>query len=175
MSDEVGQSAAAFSRDFALAALGPEGARVRIEAGPAERAAIAERLGLPSLVRLAGEFALTPFRGGIDLRLSIDAEAQRQCVVSLEAMSETIRDEIRMRFERGVDPDELDDSIDDGVMREPLEGDAIDLGELLVQQLSLSLDPYPRKTGADPLLGKYRDATSPSPFAVLKGAVDRER
>ena len=64
---------------------------------------------------------------------------------------------------------ELDDEGDnEDEWREPLEGDEIDLGELLVQHLSLALDPYPRLEGAESLLPEYRTATLSSPFAALK-------
>ena len=64
--------------------------------------------------------------------------------------------------------------INDDWTREPLETATIDLADMLVQHLSLSLDPHPRKPGAKSLLEDYRDAASPSPFAVLKGLVDRD-
>ncbi|MGD9801132.1 MAG: hypothetical protein AB7V02_11105, partial [Parvularculaceae bacterium] len=61
---------------------------------------------------------------------------------------------------------------DETAWREPLDGDEIDLGELLVQHLSLALDPYPRKDGAESLLETYRNAATASPFAGLKGLKD---
>ncbi len=165
----------AFSRVFDLDALGADGANVIVDANPEERRAIAHRLGLPALSRLRGEFRLTPIANGIDVRLHLDAVAERQCVASLEAMTEEIDETIAVRFERTLTGDEAGDAIEDEVLREPLEGDTIDLGELLIQQLSLSLDPHPRKPGARSLLEDYRDAASTSPFDVLKPLVDGER
>ncbi|MEM6491718.1 MAG: DUF177 domain-containing protein, partial [Pseudomonadota bacterium] len=51
---------------------------------------------------------------------------------------------------------------------EPVDGDAIDLGELAAQALSLALDPHPRAPDA-PDDASYAEADSapPSPFAKL--------
>lgn len=161
-----------FSHMIELASLAEKGASVIVQPNDQEREAIARRLDLPALHRLRGEFRLRPIGGGIDAVLQLDAEAERTCVVTLEPMTEIIREEIAMQFIRDLDDEEIDP--DDPVMREPLEGDAIDLGEILVQHLSLSLIPHPRKADADQILEKYRGAASTSPFAGLKGLVDRE-
>lgn len=162
------------SRLVDVASLDASGGDYVIEPTEAERAAIAKRLGIPAIKSLRGEFRLTPLRGGVEIRLKIDAEAERICVASLEPMRETIREEIRMQFDRNYAEDESDDLADSELLREPLDGDELDLGELLVQHLSLSLDPYPRKEGAEGLADKFRDATSSSPFSALKGLADHE-
>lgn len=155
-----------------IASLPADGASFLIEPGDAERQGIAARIEIPALARLSGAFRLTPFPGGVDVRLRLLASAARQCVVSLEPMTEEIDETILMRFERAFADDAAID--DDDILREPLDGDTVDLGELLVQHLSLSLDPYPRKDGANRLLDQYRSAASPSPFAVLKDIPRRD-
>jgi hypothetical protein len=40
----------------------------------------------------------------------------------------------------------VDTPYDEVTLPEPFDGDAIDLGELVAQQLALVLDPYPRKS-----------------------------
>lgn len=160
------------SRLIIISGLDAAGADYAIEATVAERIAIAQRLDIPALNSLTGKFRLTPMRGGVEIRLALEAEAERTCVVSLEPMIETIHDAVTMQLLRAYDPEAYLN--DDDIMRERLDGDEIDLGELLVQFLSLSLAPYPRKRDAAPLLEKYRDATSLSPFAALKGQGDRE-
>lgn len=162
------------SRLVDVASLDAQGADYVVEPTEAERAAIARRLDIPAVNRLRGEFQLTPVRGGVDILLRIDAEAERICVASLEPMRETIREDIRMQFDRNYVEDESDDLADSDLLREPLAGDDIDLGELLVQHLSLSLDLYPRKEGAESLADKFRSAASASPFSVLKGLADRD-
>lgn len=165
---------AALSRPVDVSALERGETVIVLEADENQRRAIAERLGVPGVDRLHGEFRLTPFPDGVDLNLRLEASVQRRCVVSLEPMTESVRETIVTRFEKSFH-DEQELSADLNVEREPLEGDRLDLGEILVQHLSLSLDPYPRKPDAQSLLAQYRDATSDSPFEALKGLVDRDR
>ncbi|MCB2112717.1 MAG: DUF177 domain-containing protein [Parvularculaceae bacterium] len=157
----------AISRVIEIGALHAREAEFVIEANEEQRAAIAARLGAPSITRLRGVFRVQPTRGGAEIDLKLSAAVMRHCVVSLEEMIETVEEEIPMVFDRRFI--ELDDEGDnEDEWREPLEGDEIDLGELLVQHLSLALDPYPRLEGAESLLPEYRTATLSSPFAALK-------
>ena len=52
---------------------------------------------------------------------------------------------------------------------EEIEGNAIDLGEMVAQCLALELDPYPRKPGIEyvPEAEKLQDSGAESPFAAL--------
>lgn len=163
-----------FSRIVEIASLDPDGADYVIEPNEAEREAIAGRLDIPALKELRGAFKLTPIRGRVNVLLLIEAEAVRSCVVSLEPMAETIREYVEMQFSRAFEETESDEAQEDGIFREPLIDDQIDLGELLTQHLSLSLAPYPRREGAKSLAENFRDATSASPFSVLKGLIGRE-
>lgn len=157
-----------------LATLDGGPTRIKIETNEAERAEIARRLDLPSLTGLSGEFDLTPTAAGVDILISVKAVAERACVVSLEMFTETVDERFKLRLERRFDDESESDGDDDDWTREPLESEVLDLGEILVQHLSLALDPHPRKPGAKSLLEDFRDAASPSPFAVLKGMVDRD-
>lgn len=164
---------AKLSRLVIVSEMDASGADYAIEASADERQEIAERLDIPALSRLTGNFRLTPMRDGVDIRLTLNAEAERTCVVSLEPITEAIHEAVTIQLLRAYEPEA--DIDNDDISRERLESDEIDLGEMLVQFLSLSLDPYPRRSGAEPLLEKYRDAASLSPFAALKGLVDREQ
>ena len=162
------------SRPIEISTIAEGGADYVIEPSENERAAIARRLGIPAITKLRGQFHLERRRGGVDAQLTINAETERTCVASLEPMTETIRETILMQFRRDLEETEADDAIDNEVLLEPLDGDEIDLGELLVQHLALSLDPYPRFEDAQSLAEKYRGAASPSPFSTLKGLVERD-
>lgn len=157
------------SRIVDISVLDAAGAKFVVEPNEEERAAIAKRLDIPAVRKLRGDFLLTPIRGGVDIALILDAETERACVASLEPMTETIREEVRVEFDRNYAEEEDRDFSETGILREPLDSAEVDLGELLVQHLSLSLDPYPRKDGAERLADKFRDATSVSPFLPLKG------
>ena len=52
---------------------------------------------------------------------------------------------------------------------EPLTGDVLDIGELVAEELSLALDPYPRLPDAEPGRPESsgRDVPRESPFDVL--------
>ncbi|MEK7265027.1 MAG: hypothetical protein AAB227_02910 [Pseudomonadota bacterium] len=163
-----------FSRIIDVKTLDEAGARHVLEPTQAELSAIARRLDIPAIKRLRGEFTLKPTHAGVDIALKLDAEAARICVASLEPLDETIREEIKMSFDRNYAEDETEDFDDSDIVREPLKGGEIDIGELLVQYLSLSLDPFPRKAGAESLTEKFRDAALSSPFSALKGFGDRE-
>ena len=62
---------------------------------------------------------------------------------------------------------------------EPIVGGKIDVGELVVQYLSLALNPYPRKEGVHSDFGEpledAPDGTYNNPFAALKEWKDREK
>lgn len=163
---------AAAARPVEIASLAPGRTVFSLSMNEAERKAIAKRLGEPAIRRLEGEIALTPFAGGVAAEIDVTADLDRICVASLEPMSESVREHFAIRFERDFSEAEDDENADDETLREPLDGETIDLVELLIQHLSLSLDPYPRKEGAEALLEGSRAATKISPFADLKRLVD---
>ncbi|MDZ7627799.1 MAG: DUF177 domain-containing protein [Parvularculaceae bacterium] len=144
--------------------------RFRLTASATECRAIAERIGEMGVETLSGDFTVTPYSGGVALSLHVTARVDRICVTSLEPITEDVDETYSIRLER-----DFDDSADDpeaDFSREPLEGDTLDLGEILVQHLSLSLVSHPRKEGAKSLVEGYRDPVNLSPFAGLKGVVD---
>lgn len=124
--------------------------RFAVEAGEAERAALARRFSLPGIGRLACSGTLSPGAGGRwRLRARLDAEVTRICVVSLEPFAARVEEEFEIRFAAPADGDgeaELDIGAEDD---EPLPpGGELDVGEIAAQQLSLALDPFPRAPGA---------------------------
>lgn len=145
--------------------------RFHLAPDEAQRRKIADRLSEPSIEALEGDFILTPFSGGVDLDLHVTGRINRLCVASLEPLVEVVDERYAIRFERNFAED-ADDGDAEVFSREPLEGDTLDLGEILIQHLSLSLDPHPRKPGAKSLAESYRDPVNLSPFSGLKGIVD---
>ncbi len=62
-----------------------------------------------------------------------------------------------------------EDSVIDPDAEDPpelIEGDEIDVGALVIEQLALEIDPFPRKPGA--VFDPGPEESPPSPFAVLK-------
>ena len=111
----------------------PKGTAIPFEADEAECAALARRFGIPGISRLSGVAKLRPWRKtGLTLDCSYEADLMRECVVTLEPMSEEIL----------IDPEAVEPP-------EPfLAGGRVDYGEAVAEQLSLAMEPYPRKPGA---------------------------
>ncbi len=143
-----------FSRPFLVQALGEDEVIQRIEATEAERNAVARRLALVSLDRLAADLRLRRTEGGTVIAVSghVEAEATQSCVVSLAPLRSRVAEDFTSRYslapadidDAGGDsgPVEVDAAGDDPP--EALGPDGLDLGETVVQQLAIALEPYPR-------------------------------
>ncbi len=159
-----------FSLIIALEDATPEGRDARLEADEAARSLIAERLGVPSVRSLAGELHIRLIADGIAISGTLDAALVRECVVSLEPMDEIIRETIEIKFspdaELAADAVEIDVDADAVELLPP---GGIDLGEILIQQLALAMNPYPRKEGAASLVKNYASSPEAAPFSALRG------
>lgn len=141
-----------FSRPVDISRLGDSESRHDIEATPAERKVLARRLDLLSLDRLSAAVRLRRVRGGTAVRLSgrFTAEVTQRCVVTLEPVSGHIEEEFEVLYADAPLSEEIGFGADaelSGPDEALPEGD-LDIGEAVAQQLSLSLDPYPRAPGA---------------------------
>ena len=136
-----------------------------ITATPAECAALAIRMGLPSIASLVCAFTLHPRPAGQFLAEGrLRARITQTCVVSLEDFTARLDEHFRVVFA----PADLDAADDDPESDDvvPYAGTAIDLGEAAAEQLALMLDPYPRKPDAS-IAPVDSDITPASPFAAL--------
>lgn len=139
-----------FATPLAFADIGRAPMRLTLRASPAERSAIAERLGLPSIQDLTAQITIRRKSSKITVQGTFTGRCTQVCVVSLEPFDATeegsIEEEFLVTGDRDSGPEiDLDPN---AVTAEPLSGDKLDLGELVIQNLSLSLDPHPRATGA---------------------------
>ena len=150
-----------FSRPVDLARLGGGAMRFDIAADANERADLARRFGLVSLDRLEARVELSREAGAtIRFRATLSADLVQSCVVTLDPVANRVDDEFSLLLGDPDDPAALDP---DAELIEPLEDGRVDLGEVVAQQLSLAMDPYPRAPGVAPADGEGR----PSPFAAL--------
>jgi uncharacterized metal-binding protein YceD (DUF177 family) len=94
----------------------------------------------------------------------MQAEVTQTCVVTLDAFAAVVEEEIDLRF--APDAPALDDVNAPLDAPDPIIGGAIDLGRLVVEFLALSLDPYPRKPGAE--FHFEGEGAGEHPFAALK-------
>ena len=163
-----------FSRPVRLERIGRKTLEQSIAASEDECRATASRLQIAALSRLSARFELEPAKDGIiAVTGTLEASVTQICVVGGESFDTEVSEPIRSRFTTDsalLEPFDIDkiDAMDEWDDIELVEGGAIDLGELAVQHLSLSLDPYPRKPDAE----WHDPGASPkpaSPFAVLQG------
>ena len=157
-----------FSRRQLLTDPPQAGVEELLEANPAECAALAKRFGIEALRHFSARYTRKPYPGGgLMLTGRIRAEAVHLCVVSLEPVTE----HLDKPFTLVVLPPESTPSEDpDGP--DEIEADAtghFDLGEALAEELSLSLNPYPRAAGAHLPAGldEEAEAAPRNPFAKL--------
>lgn len=145
----------------------------------AECAALAQRFDILKVVSLTATATLRGASGGATADLTLTAEVEQKSVISLEPVREQVSETWRVRYltPRMAAPETEDagavdiDSEEDDI--EVIEGESIDIGETIAQQLSVALDPYPR--GRDERLEDYwqDDAeegadSDAHPFDVLK-------
>lgn len=166
-----------FPRSIPFAAIGSSGLVRQEVASDRERAAIAEALGLLELRRLEAEMEIERKGEVVAIEGRIRAESVQACVATLVPVVQRIDEKFSRRVRRAapaaqhgkptevvVSPDESGDDPPDLIV-----GDRIDLGAILVEELALLIDPYPRAPGAEFAGPRDEDDTAEdSPFAVLK-------
>lgn len=133
--------------------VGESGVMQTVEATAEERARIAAFLDIIELTQVRCEFRITRWRArGIKVSGALEAVAVQACVVTLEAVEERIGATFERRF---LPPDMLDETDDPGEVLVDPEGEdppepmtaEIDLGEIVVEEIALNLNPYPRQEG----------------------------
>lgn len=160
-----------FRRHVSVARVGEAGLRQRVEAKPAECEKIAEYLELAALLSLTADVALAPWRGkGLRVTGTLAADVTQTCVVSLEPVEARVEAEFERRFLPaeslgGAPEHDIFVDVEGEEPPEPL-GHDVDLGEILVEELSLNLDPYPRKPGVE-FKSDDASAAGENPFAAL--------
>lgn len=140
-----------FSRPIRLDELSHDERHYEIEAGEAEREALARRFGLESVGRLKAAVGLRSETAGRRVRLTahFEADVVQSCVVTLEPVPAQLAGDFEVLYDRGVSPTGREVVLEAGdVDVVALEGDTVDIGEAVAEELSLSLDPYPRAPGA---------------------------
>ena len=156
-----------YSFEISLDDLGKTPKRYRLSANESELKNIARRLETPSIEKLDGDMEVRATKTVIYVEGSLSASLIRECVASLELMDEQVAETFELEFSRVTPADEVDAF--DLEAPEVIEGDMLDLGELLVQQLSLAMDPFPRKPDTPSLAEAYAPPENVSPFAELQG------
>jgi len=150
-----------------------------LDADAAVRERIAKALGLESLSALQARLKASAWLDGVQVDGRWTATVGQICGVTLEPFESELHGEIHLRalpagsqalgaredHEVDLDP-EADDPPD------VLDSDQVDLGAYVVEDLSLAIDPFPRKPGA--AFEAPETNGEPSPFAVLAKLKGRE-
>jgi uncharacterized metal-binding protein YceD (DUF177 family) len=158
-----------FSRRIDGLRLGAAGETFEIAAKPDERIGLARRFDLLSLDRLEAKVKLAPMAGGYyRLAAAFEAELVQACTVTLEPVPSRVAESFTLTFGPA---DESGEIVLDGEAEpvEPLDDGMIDIGEVVAQQLSLALDPFPRAPGVTVEIETIVSDEIPreSPFAAL--------
>lgn len=161
-----------------------------------EKQRLCQRLALESIEALEAQIKIEHSNGAASYHVhgKIHAEVTQACVVTLDPVASTIDEEFDAWFadpdsavsiakvrhekdmERGHGEVEMLDEHDDP---EAIVDGKIDLGEVVTQFLSLSIEPYPRAEGVDAEeIVKVKGANSDdepvnNPFAALKDWKDK--
>jgi uncharacterized metal-binding protein YceD (DUF177 family) len=148
MTDEV-----EFSRLVMLEEIGREGLRRNLEASAAECKALAPRLGLLSIISASAKLDIRKSKDGAVVTVTgrLAAKVIQECIVTLEPVEAQVSAEVSERFvqQEEVDPEAIFEVEDGECYDEIIEGDLIDIGEMVSQCLTLELEPYPRKEGIE--------------------------
>lgn len=160
-----------FSRLFEVDGVPPGGIVVDLVASPEECHALAARFDLLGLDRLEGQLRLERAGDGVvHVAGRVRADVVQRCVATLEPVDGKVDAAFERLFSRDVPLEvagevEIDAEAD---LPEPIPPNGLDLGEILAEELSLALEPYPRSPEADQRLAELAgDAPAAGPFGAL--------
>lgn len=164
-----------YKRFLAVRKVGDSGLEHEIEASAEECGRIAAFLDVVSVASLRAVFRVSRWRArGIRLEGHLVADVVQSCVVTLEPVAS----HVDARFERRYLPAEMIEPVQetDDILVDPDGEDPpepltheIDLGGVVVEELALNVDPYPRKPGSvfEPSPTEDGAPAPASPFAAL--------
>jgi uncharacterized metal-binding protein YceD (DUF177 family) len=160
------------SRPVLVASLPDDGTTIRIEPDAATLAALAEDFGIPAIPKLKAVVKVIPgSKGSVRVEGHLDAVVRQVCVVSLEEFDAPVSEDIEIKF---APEDQLPEirpgaeiDVSETELPDPLVDGTVDVGAVVAEFLAMSLDPYPRKPGAE--FGGLEEMPDEqaSPFAAL--------
>lgn len=140
-------------------------------AGDPDKHALAQRFDLETVEAMSAEGRLELRHGLVYLKAKLRAVVTMVCAVTLDNFSQSFDLALETYF---LPEGELPPLQDDESMNEPLTDQGLaDVGEYLLQSLSLALPDIPRKPDLEPLVQSFgpewQPEEKPSPFAALAG------
>lgn len=157
-----------------------------ISATASQKSKLADRFKIVQLDSLEAAVTIAKQRHGegIVINGNLKATLVQQCVVTLGDVPETLDEEFELLL---LSPEQAAAFDEDEVYADPeapdydaLEGDVVNLGEIVAQTLSVMMNPYPRVAGAEvkPVAGgnfttNEEIGKKPNPFAALAELRDK--
>lgn len=147
----------------------------RLEPDAETRKRIARSLDLQGLDDFAVDLEIkpTPSTSEWTMKGRVTAHAVQTCGLTLEPLPVDVdrRFSIQLVEAKPEETDEIEVTLDEEDA-DVIEDGKIDLGQYAVEQLVLSLDPFPRKPGVE--FVQPEEPTEISPFAVLKALKSKD-
>lgn len=168
-----------FSSFYDLTNLPEQGTGLTITPGAEERAQIAAWLNIDSLEGLKASIKLNRVASGRFLyRAHFDADVVQASVVTLEPVASHLSSDFERSYQlaptnsrssrkRTAPPVVALDQEDEDAP-EFVDSPVIDIAAPILEELSLALDPYPRRDGEAFAQPKPPESTPNNPFAILK-------
>ena len=166
------------SRPFVASSAPAEGVDVLVQPTKEELQSLARENDLVAVDGLEARLHVAPSgKDGLKVVGRLRVQIRQTCVVTLEEFPSTIDQHIHVRFVpppagalgKTVNPPEitLDSALDvDADAPDPLVGGIVDLGAVVSEFLTLALDPYPRRPGAQ-FTEPAPETAEDGPFAAL--------
>lgn len=152
------------------------GRHIVLNAGAEECSAIAERLQVDSVSSFSAKVHAKPIKGGILIEGTLKFDLSQLCVVTFKPVPESVSEEFKRIFLSGTDAKtevgagaEVFIDLEGEDLPDYFEGPDVDVTDLLMEVLALSLSDYPRAPGAKlPENAQADDSEETSPFAALE-------
>ena len=171
MSDKIEPE---FSRIFEVSELDGAVVSKKLTATEEELQGLLKRFGVETLNAVGADLKIEDGpESAVLVSGTVRASLSQICVVSLDPVDEVIEEPIAVTFLPEASEafvEEEAEEISDADL-EPFDGETLDLGEMVAQQIAAAINPYPRKDGvefgfADSLEDNGK-AERENPFAVL--------
>jgi uncharacterized metal-binding protein YceD (DUF177 family) len=177
------RSDAPYTATLDLGLVPERGKELVLSPSESERGAIAAWLGIEALDSLKATVAIQRLgENHYSYAAKFEADVVQACVVTLEPVRAHVSGEydrdVRVRSrapasrrkKAAPEPQAIDISLGDEDGPELIDSPILDLAAPLLEELSLTLDPYPRAPGVvfEPPAEAEAEAASHNPFAVLE-------
>ncbi len=148
------------------------------DASAVERERVAQALNILDVASLSARYRIVSISGGAyRLKGTIEASVEQACVISLDPVENDVKASFEVEFWPDLEPEDSEEeaSILGPVDAELLEHGLVPVGRIVFETLSASLDPYPRREGAEFNWTDPADegAEKHNPFAALSKLKDQ--